>query len=190
MLRNLVATGAAAAVVLWSGVALAQPQQTAQPAQKLPPLAKEIGQSILTYTRYSVFDDVSANLDGGVVTLTGKVTMPFKAKDLTARIERLPGVTAVRDDIQVLPVSIYDDQLRYVLARRIYGNSAFQPYAVTSYPPIHIIVDHGNVTLTGVVNSNVDRVLARHLVSLTFGVFSVNDELRTDAEMKALGYWS
>jgi len=180
MSRNLAV--AVVTILLWPGIGLAQPPK------KVPQLSDKISQSILTYARYTVFDDVSADLTDGAVTLTGKVTMPFKATDIAARIEHLPGVTAVKNEIQVLPVSIYDDQLRYALARRIYGNRAFQTYAVMSYPPIHIIVDRGNVTLTGVVNSNVERVLARNLASLTFGVFSVNNELKTDAEMKALGH--
>jgi osmotically-inducible protein OsmY len=46
-------------------------------------------------------------------------------------------------------------------------------------------VEHGRVTLTGVVNNNVERMLARSLAS-AFGAFSVQNELRTDAEMRAV----
>jgi osmotically-inducible protein OsmY len=52
-------------------------------------------------------------------------------------------------------------------------------------PPIHIVVEHGRVTLTGVVNSNIDRVLARSLAT-QFGAFSVTNDLKTDAEVQAL----
>jgi hypothetical protein len=45
-------------------------------------------------------------------------------------------------------------------------------------------VDHGHVTLEGVVNSNVDRALARSLVS-GFTAFSLTNNLKTDAEMRA-----
>jgi hypothetical protein len=41
------------------------------------------------------------------------------------------------------------------------------------------------VTLSGVVNSNVERALARSLAT-GFGSFSVKNELKTDAEMKDL----
>jgi hypothetical protein len=51
-------------------------------------------------------------------------------------------------------------------------------------PPIHIIVDHGHVTLEGVVNSNVDKAVARSLAS-GFPAFSVTNNLKTDAEMQA-----
>jgi osmotically-inducible protein OsmY len=50
-------------------------------------------------------------------------------------------------------------------------------------PPIHIIVEHSRVTLTGVVNSNVERVLARSLAT-QFGVLSVTNDLKTDEEMR------
>ena len=52
-------------------------------------------------------------------------------------------------------------------------------------PPIHIVVENGHVTLTGVVNSNVERALARSLAT-GFGSFSVTNDLKTDAEMKQL----
>jgi osmotically-inducible protein OsmY len=51
-------------------------------------------------------------------------------------------------------------------------------------PPIHIVVERGRVTLTGVVNSEVDRMLARSLAATQFGAFSVKNELKTDAEVR------
>jgi hypothetical protein len=74
--------------------------------------------------------------------------------------------------------------LRYQIARSIYGNPNFWNYAIGPNPSIHIIVDHGHVTLTGVVNNNVDRQLARSLV-YQFGVMSVTNDLRTEAEARA-----
>ncbi|MBI3493079.1 MAG: BON domain-containing protein [Acidobacteria bacterium] len=52
-------------------------------------------------------------------------------------------------------------------------------------PPIHIVVERGRVTLTGVVGSEIDRVLARSLAS-QFGAFKVTNELKTDAEVRDL----
>jgi hyperosmotically inducible protein len=82
-------------------------------------------------------------------------------------------------------VSPFDDDLRYAIARAIYSSSAFWSYASMSNPPIHIIVERGRVTLTGVVGSEVDRMMARSLAS-GFNAFSVTCELKTDAEVKAL----
>jgi osmotically-inducible protein OsmY len=50
-------------------------------------------------------------------------------------------------------------------------------------PPIHVIVENGRVTLEGVVNSEVDRVLARSIAS-NFLAFDVKNELKTEAEVK------
>jgi hyperosmotically inducible periplasmic protein len=90
----------------------------------------------------------------------------------------------VRNDIGVLPVSIYDDELRYKIARAIYGNSAFWNYAAMANPPIHVIVERGQVTLEGVVNNNVERMLARSIAS-SFLAFSITNNLKTDAEVQA-----
>ena len=89
------------------------------------------------------------------------------------------------NDIGVLPVSPFDDELRYRIARAIYSNASFWHYAAMANPPIHIVVENGRVTLTGVVNSNVERMLARSLAT-TFGAFSVKNDLKTDAEVKDL----
>ena len=139
--------------------------------------------SVERYTQFTIFDDVSARVKDGVVTLTGKVTMPYKRDDLERRIAKVDGVRTVRDDITVLPVSTFDDHLRYTIARKIYGNSNFWNYAIMPNPPIHIVVERGRVTLTGVVNSEVDRMLARSLASFS-GALSVTTELKTDAEVR------
>jgi len=147
-------------------------------------VAKDVATSVDRYTRFTIFDDVNAYVKDGVVTLTGKVTMPYKHHDIAKRVAKIDGVRAVRDEISVLPVSQFDDELRYRIARSIYGNSNFWNYAIMPNPPIHIVVEHGRVTLTGVVASNVDRMLAQSLAT-QFGAFSVTNALKTDAEVRS-----
>ena len=142
----------------------------------------DVAKSVNRYVHFTIFDDVNAKVVDGVVTLTGRVTMPYKRDDIMKRVADVDGVREVRDNIQVLPVSQFDDRLRYQIARAIYGNPNFWNYAIGPNPSIHIVVDHGHVTLTGVVNNNVDRMLARSLVT-QFGVMSVKNNLKTDAEM-------
>jgi hyperosmotically inducible periplasmic protein len=144
-------------------------------------IADEVGRVLNRYTRLTIFDDINATVENGAVAITGKVTMPYKKDDLGKQIAAIDGVHSVRNDIGVLPVSQYDDQLRYRVARAIYGNSSFWNYAVMANPPIHIIVERGHVTLAGVVNSNVERMLARSLAT-GLGEMSVTNALRTDAE--------
>ena len=141
-------------------------------------LFKEIQKQVNRYAYFTIFDNVEASIeDDGVVILSGSVTMPFKKKELVKRVTRVDGVTHVEDAIDVLPLSRYDHQLRVRVARAIYGHAAFQHYSRLR-PPVHIVVDRGHVTLEGVVNSDLDKAVARSLAS-QFGAFSVTNELQT-----------
>jgi hyperosmotically inducible protein len=170
----------AAGLLLTANVSLAG--SAGQDERKDFQIAKDIAKSVQRYTQFTIFDDISANVKDGAVTLTGKVTMPYKRNDIEKRIAKLDGVRSVSDQISVLPVSQFDDELRYRIARSIYNNSNFWNYAIMPNPPIHIVVEHGRVTLTGVVQSNVDRMLARSLAT-QFGALSVTNALKTDAEV-------
>ena len=139
----------------------------------------EITRAVHTYSRYTVFDDVRASIDAGAVTLTGKVTVPLKKDELGKRVAGLPGVTAVQNDIEVLAGSSIDDDLRQRIARAIYGNAAFWRYAAMPTPPIRILVERGRVTLTGVVATESDRMLARSLAT-GLGEAALVCELRID----------
>lgn len=146
-------------------------------------VAAAVIQSVNTYPRFTIFDDVNIGVENGVVTLQGKVTMPFKRDEIGDRVSRVSGVREVKNGIGVLPVSMVDDELRRKVARAIYGNSAFWRYAAMLNPPIHIVVENGRVTLTGVVATDVDRALARSLAT-GLGELSVVSSLRTDAESR------
>jgi hyperosmotically inducible protein len=172
--------GCAAGVLLTATMTFAGP--LGQPDRKDFQVAKDIATTVLRYTQFTIFDDVNANVKDGVVTLTGKVTMPYKRDDIERRVAKVDGVRRVNDQISVLPVSQFDDELRYRIARSIYNHSNFWTYAIMPNPPIHIVVEHGRVTLTGVVQSEVDRMLARSLAT-QFGALSVTNALKTDAEV-------
>ena len=148
-------------------------------------IVNDISSQVRQYTRFTIFDDVRVGIaEGGVAVITGRVTMPFKKDDIGRKAGGIAGVREVQNLIDVLPVSQYDESLRVRIARAIYGNSAFWQYGAMANPPIHIIVDRGHVTLIGVVNNNVDRMLARSL-AVGFGELSVTNELRTDGEMRS-----
>lgn len=147
-------------------------------------LIEKVADEVNRYPNFTIFDDVSVSVQNGVVTLTGKVTMPYKKSDIGKRVASIDGVREVQNALEVLPVSIYDDELRFRIARAIYGNPSFWHYASMANPPIHIIVDRGHVTLSGVVATNVERALARSLAT-GFGEFSVTNQLKTDAEVRS-----
>jgi len=144
---------------------------------------RDVQRQVLQYPHFTIFDSVDANVDHGIVTLTGKVTMPYKKDDIERRVSKLPSITEVRNRITVLPVSQFDDDLRFRIARAIYSNGNFRPYAFMANPPIHVIVEHGRVTLVGVVNSEVDRALARSIAT-NFLAFDVKNDLKTEAEVQ------
>jgi len=144
-------------------------------------LATRIAERVRGYVNYTIFDDVNISVNNGLVTLSGRVTQPYKAKDLVRIVSRVTGVLEVNNELGVLPVSIQDDRLRSAIARQIYRDPVFSRYAIHVNPPIHIIVERGQVTLTGAVNSAVERHKAEIIARSTFGVFNVENRLRIDS---------
>jgi osmotically-inducible protein OsmY len=142
----------------------------------------EVSRQVLRYPHFTIFDNVEAKLDGDVLTLTGKVTMPYKKTDIERRVAKVDGVSTVRNLITVLPVSRFDDELRWQIASAIYRHPAFVHYSRVN-PPIHIIVERGHVTLEGVVANDMDRTIARSIAS-SFSSFSLKTELKTDDEVQ------
>ena len=68
--------------------------------------------------------------------------------------------------------------------RAIYGNDVLSQYALRAVPPIHIIVNNGNVTLEGVVNRPMDKQVADMQAKSVPGVFSVTDHLSVEQQEK------
>jgi hyperosmotically inducible protein len=143
----------------------------------------DIANQVNRYTQLTIFDSISASVEDGRVVLSGWVTMPYKRDDLERRVRKVEGVEAIDNKIGVLPVSQFDNELRFRIARAIYGHSLFWNYANMVNPPIRIVVNRGRVTLEGVVQSNVERQLARSLAA-GFGQFDLKNALKTDAEVR------
>jgi NhaA family Na+:H+ antiporter len=141
-------------------------------------IGEQVTEDIARYAFFTMFDDAEVEVTDGIVTLMGKVTLGYKADALVDLASRVRGVQDVHNLITTLPVSTFDDQLRYTIARNIYDDALFWGLAIQPYPPIHIIVDGGRVTLTGVVDSEVERRMAESIARSTFGVFNVQNKLR------------
>ena len=73
-----------------------------------------------------------------------------------------------------------DDRIRRAAFRAIYGQDALSRYAIMAVPPIHIIVENGNVTLEGLVGTAVERTIAGAQANGVPGVFSVTNTLRVE----------
>jgi osmotically-inducible protein OsmY len=145
-------------------------------------IAQDVADHIRRYVFFTIFDDAEAEVIDGVVTLKGKVTMPYKADAFADLASRVRGVQDVKNLVTTLPVSTFDDQLRYTIARNIYGDPLFWNLAIQFNPPLHIIVERGHVTLTGAVLSEVERRMAESIARSTFGVFSVENRLRIEED--------
>jgi hyperosmotically inducible periplasmic protein len=123
-------------------------------------ITKQVVHEIRMYPRYSVWDNVSLSVHDGNVLVAGEVSQPFKKDDIGRLVEHVPGVTSVSNQLRVLPLSPLDDELRIRVARAIYGYPSLSRYAADPLAPIHIIVENGQVTLEGVVNTEMDKNLA------------------------------
>jgi hyperosmotically inducible periplasmic protein len=123
-------------------------------------LEKSVRHEILTYPNYSLWDDISFRVDNGNVELLGAVNQPYKKSDLQSIVQHIPGVQSVTNEIKVLPLSPFDDELRLRVARAIYRDPVLSRYAMGAVPAIHVIVENGKVTLTGAVNNDMEKQVA------------------------------
>jgi hyperosmotically inducible protein len=102
---------------------------------------------------------------------------PTLKSDAEAAVKSIEGLTSVENNIEVLPVSPMDDQIRRAVYRAIYGDPALSRYALSAVPSIHIIVKNGNVTLEGVADNETDKNLAGLRANSVPNVFSVKNNL-------------
>ncbi|HEY1262671.1 MAG TPA: BON domain-containing protein [Terriglobales bacterium] len=129
-----------------------------------------VGQGIL-------FNNLNLKVQDGVVTVGGQV-IDYPSRDSAlAIVETSPGVKDVVDDIDVLPPSPMDDELRIRVARAVYGQPALNRYAIDPQKPIRIVVKNGHVGLYGVVDSESDKNIAGIQAKGVPGVFSVDNNL-------------
>ena len=143
-------------------------------------IEREVRHELLMLPYYTVFDNLAFRVDGGAVTLMGSVTRPVLKDDAVRVVKKIEGVENVKNEIHVLPLSSIDDRIRFAAFRAIYGTPALNRYAHQAMPPIHIIVENGNITLEGVVANEMDRNLAYMKARGVHGAFSVTNNLRTE----------
>jgi len=147
-------------------------------------LTREIRHQLLLLPNYSVFDNLQFKIDGDKVTLLGQVSRPSLKSDAEHAVKSLEGVAKIDNQIEVLPTSPMDDQLRRAVYHAIYGENALWRYGMSALPSIHIIVNNGNVTLEGVVDNDTDKNLANLRASQVPNVFSVKNNLTVAASEK------
>jgi hyperosmotically inducible periplasmic protein len=123
-------------------------------------IIKEVRHALVTLPYYGVFDDLAFRVNGGTVTLGGAVAQPVLKSNAEKAVKRVEGVDKVVNELEVLPLSPMDDQIRRTVYRAIYGDPALSDrYGFRAVPSIHIIVKNGHVTLEGVVANQMDKSL-------------------------------
>ena len=155
-------------------------QPTADPAQHQTWLTEQVRHKLAMIPWYSVFDNLEYRVDGDTITLMGQVTRPVIKDEAEFSVKKIEGVKVVENQIEVLPPSPFDDQVRRKEYRSIYSFGPLQPYALGVNPGIHIIVKGGNVTLEGVVRTQADRDAANIRARSVPGVFAVKNNLRVE----------
>ncbi len=126
----------------------------------------------------TAFNALTIGVENGVVTLGGVAYGPVDKDSAVSLVANYPGVKDVVDDIQVAPVSPMDDRIRLSEARAIYGAPQLNRYALDPAKPIRITVVNGNVTLSGIVDSQGDKDVANVRANQVPGVFKVVNNLQ------------
>jgi hyperosmotically inducible protein len=141
-------------------------------------ISREVRHELVMLPYYNVFDDLAYKVDGGTVTLLGSVTQPTLKKDAEGVVRKIEGVTNVINNIEVLPLSPNDDQIRRAVYRAIYSQPGLDLYSLRAVPTIHIIVKNGHVTLAGAVANKGDKDRAGIAANGVPGVFSITNDLQ------------
>lgn len=140
-------------------------------------IVREVRHELVTLPYYSVFDNLAYQVNGYNVTLEGQVTNPALKSDAEKVVKKIEGVDSVVNNIEVLPLSPMDDQIRRAVYRAIYRQPGLEMYSLRAVPTIHIIVKNGHVTLTGAVGNQGDKARANIAANAVSGVFSVTNDL-------------
>jgi hyperosmotically inducible protein len=135
---------------------------------------------LVTLPWYGVFDNLQYQVNGSQVILSGQVVSEHgqTKNDAEHAVKRIPGVTEIVNNIEVLPPLPFDNQIRRAEYRAIFSQSTLGGYSMGAIPQIRIIVNGGHVTLEGTVMNQMDRNIAGLAANSVPNVFSVTNNLR------------
>jgi hyperosmotically inducible periplasmic protein len=144
-------------------------------------IEQNVERQILRMPRYEVFDHIGFSVDGGTVTLVGKVRNAINKSEAKNRVEDIPGVTSVVNNIEVLPLGSFDESIRRNLYRSLSNSGGLSRYLWPVNPSVRLIVERGHVTLEGFVSNKGDYNTMNILANGVSGVFSVTNNLVIDS---------
>jgi hyperosmotically inducible protein len=144
-------------------------------------LDQQVRHELLMLPYIGVFDNLNYSVDAnGVVTLSGEVVRPVDRYNAEQAVKSLAGVAQVDNQIEVLPLSPFDDRIRLATFRALARATPLDRYFWGVHPAIRIIVKNGNVTLEGTVLNEGDRTYAFLAANSVPEVFSVTNNLQTE----------
>ena len=167
-----------ASVILAAPLTLSAAAGAPKPAKDL---TGQVRHELVMLPWYGVFDNLTYQISDGKVTLSGQVTRPTLKSDAENVVKRIAGVTSVENNIEVLPLSPFDNSIRIGVLRAVYGYPTLQRYAMGTQNSIRIIVNNGHVTLEGVVANETDRNIVNLRANAVSGVFGVTNNLRLES---------
>jgi len=144
---------------------------------------RQVYKQIIKLPYYGVFDNIAFRVNGDTVTLYGKVLQPTTRKSAERVVEKIEGVENVVNNIEVLPLSNFDNSIRIRTLRTLQNGGSLYRYFLGASPSVKIIVDRGNVTLEGFIANRGDYNLANILARSVPGVFSVKNNLIVEKEL-------
>ena len=119
--------------------------------------------------------DIGVAVDGNVVTLTGHVRSFSDKVTVREVVERIPGVRAIADDIEVRPIGAHitaDDEIAKRIVNTLKWNSSVPDEKITT------TVTKGWVTLEGDVEWHYQSTATEQAVRRLVGVTGVNNRIK------------
>jgi len=148
-----------------------------QPAAPNQYILGEVSHELAKLPHITIFDDLSFRVEGYDVILLGQVAKPIFKTDAEKLVKRVEGVGQVIDQIEVLPLSPNNEQIRQATYLALVRQPPLESYFEQAWCPIRIIVKDGNVTLKGLVSNQADADLATLSARNVPGVFSFTSKL-------------
>ena len=170
-------------------------------------LANQVRKKLLSLTDYGPFDYLSFAIGpankGYTVTLKGYAARPVLKESAERVVKKVEAVDVVENQIEVLPTSGMDEDIRLEAYVKIYNYPSLSRYnpnrgtpiygsarsfmntmemGISTNPPmgfhpISIIVRAGHIILEGVVDTQGDKVTAGIAANQVRNVFSVTNNL-------------
>lgn len=171
-----------ALLAISASAAMAAPKSAVEQSPSREQIIEKVRKELVRLPYYGIWDNLAYKVEGSVVTLYGQVYRPTTRTDAERRVAKIKGVERVVNNIEVLPLSSFDDSLRVRTYRELVRTGGLYRYMMGANPSIHIIVSRGQVSLEGVVSSRGDSQLAYMAARSVPRAFSVVNNLRVEGE--------